>query len=97
MVVFNPQVLFRFEDPSGNVRGDRTKPLSRGFTRAGSSVSPHHLGTLERSRANRNINFRSRNDFKNNRYRITSTNIRLNCPVMRVGDANFPFNDACRS
>jgi hypothetical protein len=91
---FNPQVLFRFEDPSGNVCGGATNPYLVASHAPGDPFYSTIWELWSVHVPNCNINFRSRNDFKNNGYRITSTNIRLNCPVTHVGDSIFPVEDA---
>ena len=89
----NPQILFKFEDANGNVLGAPHLVASRAPGDPFYS-SIWEVWTVHVPNGFDATTLKSEVDIRNSHFRITSSGIRLNCPVVAIGGVPFPFEDA---
>jgi len=93
---FNPQILFKFVDANGNVLPSAASPLLVASKAPG---DPFYSSIWELWTVRVPLGFdvtaiKSADDVKNSGFPITSSGIRLNCPVVAVDGVPLPFEDA---
>ncbi|MFQ5766638.1 MAG: hypothetical protein ACE5ID_01455 [Acidobacteriota bacterium] len=95
---FNPQIMFKFEDEDGNTQ-EGIKP---GIPHLVASFEPGdpfytsiwEIWTVHVPNGFDVTTLRSKQDVKDSGFPITSSGIRLNCPVVKIDGDPFPFEDA---